>query len=88
MARNPPAERGVCEQKLNSGEPAMDHSRDSRPGPPNPGRRAFLATAGASVTLPAVPALAQATAADLPQTSQPVYRETDHIRTFYERSRF
>jgi hypothetical protein len=66
----------------------MERARKSDPQPANPGRRTFMATALATVAGPAVPAVAEAEPAAGQARDRPVYRETEHIRTFYERSRF
>lgn len=58
--------------------------------PAGPSRRSFLAAIPALGTLAAaaVPSAVAATPAGTAPRHDPVYSETDHVRTFYARARF
>jgi hypothetical protein len=52
-------------------------------------RRTMLLATGVAITGPRLtPAAALEDSKPEPATHQPTYRETEHIRTFYDRSRF
>jgi hypothetical protein len=72
--------------------PAMpgDKPRQKTKTEPRLNRRVILIGSAAAVQLPVVePAQAQDPRSQPTQDSrQPRYRETEHIRTFYDRSRF